>query len=127
MVDGLAELEGLLPGFDPLRLGRVESLHLDLDEQGLVTVRVQAPYGLSTEREVLLELTFFGAREVTVPTLGSLDISELEVRDVSDRQLEGIHREVVNHGGERFALLCRNAKVTRALSRDGELLLTNLE
>jgi hypothetical protein len=122
MVDGVIELERLLPGFDPMRMGRVESIHLELDGEALFTVRIGTAYCVSSHREILLELTFYRAREVTIPVLGSLDLSELEVRDISDRQLEGIQREVINHGPDRFSLLCRNVEVTQVRSRDGEVL-----
>lgn len=122
MVDGVEELERVLPGFDPVRLGRVEALHLDFDREGSLTVRIRAEYWTSTLPEMLLELTFYGARQVIIPVLGTFDLSELEVRDISDRQLEEIQREVVNHGPERFSLLCRQAEMTQLLSRDGDVL-----
>ena len=77
---------------------------------------------MSAHCDVLLELTFFGAREVTLPVLGSLDLSELEVRDITDRQMEGIQREAINHGNDRFTLVCRKAQVTQVRACDGEVL-----
>jgi len=111
------DIERLLPGFEPMRLGRVESIYLDFDKDGTLTVRLRAEYWTPTPPELIVEITFFGARQVSLPVLGLLDISELEIIDISDRQLEGIQREVINHGSERFSLFCKEAKITDVVER----------
>jgi hypothetical protein len=122
MVDGLEELEEVLPDFEPMRLGTVRSLYLDFDKDNSITVRIRAEYSAPSRSDVLLELIFCDARQVSIPELGVLDLSELEIRDISDRQLEGLHRELVNHGSERFSLLCRQAKMGAVLSQEGDSL-----
>jgi len=122
MVDGVEELEEVLPDFEPMRLGRVRSLYLDVDKDNSIIVRIRAEYCAPSRSDILLELIFDDARQINIPEFGMLDLSELEIRDISDRQLEGLRREVVNHGPDRFSLLCRKAKIGAVLSQEGDSL-----
>jgi hypothetical protein len=119
LVDGVEELEEVLPDFEPMRLGSVRSLHTDFDQNNSITVRVRVEYSAPNRSDVLVELILCDARQIIIPELGVLDLSELEIRDISDRQLEGLRREVVNHGPDRFSLLCRQAKMGAVLSQEG--------
>jgi hypothetical protein len=126
MIDGAEELERVLPGFEPFRLGRVEVLHIDFDNSGSINARIRIVYWMPGPPEILIELTFYSVRQMRIPELGSsaFELSELEIRDVSDRGLEGVQREVLDHGPGRFALLCHRVMVTAVLAREGEKLIS---
>jgi hypothetical protein len=122
VVDGVEKLEEVLPDFEPMCLGSVRSLYLNFDRNNSITVQIRAEYCTPNRSDLLIELIFCDARQVSIPELGTLDLSELEVRDISDRQLEGLQREVVNHGPDRFSLLCRQVKMGAVLSQEGDTL-----
>lgn len=127
VVDGVADLERELPGFEPYRLGRVEDVHLRFknDDDGTgqrldVLIRIQ--YWTPEPVEYLVELAFENVRQMRMPELGSsvFDLSELEVTDVSVRGLEGIRREVRDYSTDGFFVACASVRAVAVLTRSGD-------
>jgi hypothetical protein len=120
------ELEAVIHGFDPYRLGRVVSVRLEFDEGedvGAFTALLRLAYWTANPPGVFVELAFEGVRQMTLPELGSarFELAEMHVTDISDRGLEGIQREVTDHSSiPRFHVLCREVKVTGVFSQGGE-------
>lgn len=126
LVDNADEVEKILPGFDPFRLGKVELLEVKFDPNGSISSRVFIEYWSDDAQELVVELVFFGIRQMKIPELGPsiFELSELEVRDIGHHGLEGIQREVIDHGADRFFLLCRSVAITNVFVRDGDAVTT---
>jgi len=128
-IENSSELEQAIPGFDPYRLGRVAFVHLDFIESeddsmvGVLNVRIRVAYWMPDTSQMLVDLALYDVRQMIMPELGSavFELSELQITDVSARGLEGVRREVVDHGADRrFYILCRQVEVMGVLSRDGD-------
>jgi hypothetical protein len=118
--------EAVIPDFEPYRLGRVTSVYFDFgeaeDDPSVFTARFRVEYWTQSPQELLVELILRGVRQMVLPELGSsiFEFGELEVTDVSDRGLEGIRREVFDHGGaHKFKALCQEVAVSGVFVRDG--------
>jgi hypothetical protein len=107
-----------IPDFDLYALGRILKVAAEWQEAkgegrqliAWLTGECASPDG---SRLYQLTLRFEGVRQLKLPAIidHGLWLSELEVEDVAQDQLEGVSFRVENHGTQEFLVLCRGIEV----------------
>jgi hypothetical protein len=113
-ISGREKALALEPDFDFYRAKEVLKLHinfLDGDLGELPSLRLDVAYD-GDSRRYELKLVFEGVRELVLPEMSPLlFIPELEIEDLRDRMMEGVHFEALSHFERAFRCTCRDIAI----------------
>ena len=110
----------VLPGFDFYRFRKVNRLavegHEDISSADLI---LTAEYvDEAPGKKAVVTVRFGGARLIRLPEMSPLFcLSELEIEDVSDDQLEGVAYRTKDYGSGEFEVLSRQLEIIECVLR----------
>jgi hypothetical protein len=110
-IEGRDKVLGIYPDFDFYHIKRVRSIGIDFidgtDAPQPILI-MTADYRVESQ-SYILTIFFDRIRELSLPEMSPfMSLSELEIVDIHDRQLEGVRYEVVSQFDRSFRCLCQN-------------------
>lgn len=121
-VEGREKVLRLEPLFDFYRVERIRAVAIGYGEGGDAEgthLELTAEYH-SEARRYMLTIRFEGVRELVLPEMRPfLWLPEMEIEDVTDRQLEETRFEVVSHFDRSFRCSCQKITVVSFDPVDG--------
>lgn len=104
------EIKRAIPAFDSFNLRKVGNLSIAWSEDCAIALSVKYIANDSCSHEIVLALE--GVRSIKIPEIsGDMWLTEFNIVDVSDQQLEGIRYEVVDEFDRSFLCLCAKVAV----------------
>jgi len=119
LTDVLETAGSIIPGFDWLKLDRIEVIRIEFPEEETGLRLVVHTRHLLPEGDTPVVLIFDGVRDLQLPALTGFGFAfgELVVKDVRERQLEGI-RFWVEDFLEDLTFYCKTINVVSSSSVD---------
>lgn len=112
-IHGREKILALEPEFDFYEANNVRKLVIDFGGEAgnLPSLTLELLYNGRVHRHAVVVL-FEGVRQLTLPKMApSLFISELEIEDIKDRMMEGIHFEAISYFDHAFRCACKSISI----------------
>lgn len=117
VISGKENALRLVVDFDFYRLGRVSKLswesHSEGNREATANLSLTANYRTNSAKKVDVSFRFVGVRRCKLPELFPMVfLSEVEVEDVKDAQLEGVRYQIKDYGTAEFEIDCADFEIT---------------
>lgn len=117
-IPGREKCNGYISEFSFYKITRVLTIHIDpcnLDD--LHSLKIGFLYESGTEGSFLLKFRFTGIRQLVFPAFcPHAFVSEIEVEDLSQDQIEGVSFQMKDFGQSDFIVLCKNLELIECVS-----------